>query len=80
MASGPGDPHFVSHLKHGVQADLPATARAVTDESERRRIFTDIVTDLNQPANPARIHQPTDAEAWIRESPLLHVTFDQRKR
>ena len=71
------DPHFTFHLKHGVQADLAAIALPVTDGDERRRIFTDIVTDLNQPANPARIAQPTDVEDWIRASPLLRVTFDR---
>ena len=31
-------PEFTFHLKHGVIADLPATATAITDPAERRRI------------------------------------------
>ncbi len=34
------NPAFTFHLKHSVVADLPATARPVTDEQERRRVFT----------------------------------------
>ena len=30
------DPNFTFHLKGEVQADLPATARVVVDEAERR--------------------------------------------
>ncbi len=62
------NPAFTFHLKHGVPADLPATARAVTDEAERRPILTEIVTDLNQ---------PTDLEDWIKGSPLIEVSFDE---
>ncbi len=41
------NPAFTFHLKHGVRADLPATARAIVDEAERRPILTEIVADLN---------------------------------
>lgn len=71
------NPAFTFHLKHGVRADLPATARAIVDEAERRPILTEIVADLNQPANPGRISQPTDVEDWMAGSPLVEVTFDE---
>src|SRR5664279_2755163 len=32
------EPRFTFHLKKGVVADLPATARVITDEAERRAI------------------------------------------
>src|SRR6266513_5598007 len=32
------DPHFTFHLKGRTSADLPATARVIDDEAERRRI------------------------------------------
>ena len=32
-------------------ADLPAIARPVTDESERRRIMAEILAELNQPGD-----------------------------
>ena len=70
------NPAFTFHLKHGVRADLPATATPITDEAERRRIFTEIVADLNQQANPARILQPQRVEDWVAGSPLAEVTFE----
>src|SRR5581483_8412114 len=33
------DPNFTFHLKGGVKADLPATARVIDDEAERREIL-----------------------------------------
>lgn len=65
------NPSFTVHLKHDVLADLPASATPVTDEAERRAILTQIVDDLNQPQNPARIRQPTRVEDWMAGSPLF---------
>ena len=70
------NPRFTLHLKHGVQANLKATAHPVTDEAERRRIFTAIVDDLNQPANPGRIRQPTSLQDWLDGSVLVEIEFD----
>jgi hypothetical protein len=70
------DPRFTFHLKYRVHADLPAIATPVTDEAERRAIFTEIVADLNQPSNPGRISQPTSVDAWVHGSPLMRVSFD----
>jgi deazaflavin-dependent oxidoreductase (nitroreductase family) len=70
------NPRFTFHLKHRVHADLPAVATPVTDEVERRAVFTEIVADLNQPSNPGRIAQPTSVEAWVHGSPLMRVDFD----
>lgn len=69
-------PRFTLHLKHGVRADLPATAIPITDVAERSRVFTAIVADLNQPANPGRIIQPTSVEAWLEGSVLAQIRFD----
>jgi deazaflavin-dependent oxidoreductase (nitroreductase family) len=61
------NPNFTFHLKESVQADLPAKARPITDEAERREII-------------ARVHQKLDGdrdlEAWVRDSPLVEVTLD----
>lgn len=72
------DPRFTFHLKHGVQADLAATAIPVPDPDERRRIFQHIVDDFNQPHNPAIVRQPQHVEDWIEGSPLLEIVFDDR--
>jgi hypothetical protein len=71
-------PAFTFHLKNGVRADLPATARAITDPAERHRILSEIVEDLNQPHNPARITQPTRLEDWESGSPLVEIVFDHQ--
>jgi deazaflavin-dependent oxidoreductase (nitroreductase family) len=69
-------PRFTFHLKHGVRADLPAAAIPITDQGERRRVFTAIVADLNQPSNPGSIIQPTSVEAWLEGSVLAEIAFD----
>jgi deazaflavin-dependent oxidoreductase (nitroreductase family) len=61
------DPHFTFHLKGRVRADLPATARVIDDEAERRRILPHI----------ARAWRRNDVDQMVRYSPLIEVTFDQ---
>jgi deazaflavin-dependent oxidoreductase (nitroreductase family) len=68
-------PEFTFHLTNGVRADLRARARPVTDPGERRRVFTEVVADLNQPSNPGTIAQPTHLDDWLRVSRLVEVTF-----
>jgi deazaflavin-dependent oxidoreductase (nitroreductase family) len=60
------DPHFTFHLKGAVRADLPATARIITDEAERRAIFRKVVT----------VWTTQDLETMTRYSPLIEVRFD----
>ena len=60
------DPHLTFHLKRTVAADLPATARIVTDEAERRAVFTEIV----------KVWTGQDVETMTRYSPLIEVTLD----
>src|SRR4029078_10684445 len=60
------DPHFTFHLKGRVTADLPATARIITGEAERRALFVEIVkTWTNQ-----------DVETMTLYAPLIEVTFE----
>lgn len=67
LANLEADPHFTFHLKRGPAADLPATARTITDEAERREIFRRIIDTAwhNQ-----------DLETMVRHSPLIEVTFE----
>lgn len=70
------NPDFTFHLKHGVRADLPARAEPVLDPDERRRVFTDIIADLNQPLHRGYLSQPVQpVEEWMSSSPLMHITF-----
>ena len=61
------DPRLIVHLKSDVTADLPGTAREITDEAERRTIFEWVV---------ANAWQQQDVEAMLRYSPLIEVTLD----
>ena len=60
------DPRLTFHLKESVRADLPATARVITEEAERRAILAHI----------ARTWGRDDLEAMVRDSPLIEVTLD----
>ncbi len=60
------DPHFTFHLKGRTRADLPATARVIEDEAERREILPHI----------ARIWKRDDVDRMVRYSPLIEVTFE----
>ena len=61
------DPEFTFHLKGSVQADLPAVARPVTDEAERREVIPSILEDLGRGSG--------DVEDWVARSPLVEVEF-----
>jgi deazaflavin-dependent oxidoreductase (nitroreductase family) len=59
------NPAFTFHLKQLVRADLPATAREITDEAERREVLEKV----------ARIWR-ADAEKMVAYSPLIEVTIE----
>ena len=61
------DPHFTFHLKGSRPVDLPATARIITDEAERRAVLTDV----------ARAWNRDDVDTMVRDSPLIEVTLDE---
>ena len=61
------DPHLTFHLKGAVKADLPATARIVTDEAERRRIAEWIV---------ANAWRNQDVDRMTAHAPMIEITFD----
>ncbi|CAN5161954.1 hypothetical protein BH09ACT1_BH09ACT1_15400 [soil metagenome] len=72
------NPAFTFHLKNGLRADLPAWAEPVLDPIERRRIFSDIVADLNQPLHRGYLSQPVEpVEDWVAGSPLVRVSFPE---
>lgn len=66
LANLEADPHFTFHLKRGVTADLPATARVITAEAERRAILEHV----------ARAWNRTDLDNMVAHSPLIEVTID----
>jgi hypothetical protein len=66
LANLEANPRFTFHLKRGMGADLPATARLIAAEEERRVIRKHI----------ARIWRRDDVEVMVRYSPLIEVTID----
>jgi deazaflavin-dependent oxidoreductase (nitroreductase family) len=67
LANLEADPRLTFHLKGPVAvADLPATARVVTDPEERRPIL----------ARVAQAWRRTDLDRMVEQSPLIEVTVD----
>jgi deazaflavin-dependent oxidoreductase (nitroreductase family) len=65
-------PDFTFHLKQSANADLPATARPVTDPAEREKVLGIILESLSGLTDaPGR-----EPAAWLADSPLVEVTFD----
>ncbi len=60
------DPNLTLHLKGGVKADLPGTARVITDPSERRALAEWVVAN-------AWPNQQVDA--MTAYSPMIEVTL-----
>jgi len=61
------NPEFTYHLKGSAHADLPALARPITDETERREVVEGILEDLGRGT--------ADLEDWVARSPLAEVEF-----
>lgn len=60
------NPNFTFHLKGSAQADLPATARPILDEAERRETLTGLLQTMDR----------IDAlDEWLAHSPLVEVTL-----
>ena len=60
------------HLKESATADLPATARPITETAEREQVLDAILAALSSNPNFA---EPNRAD-WLATSPLVEVTFD----
>jgi hypothetical protein len=60
-------PEFTYHLKGSAQADLPAVARPITDEAERREVVAGILDDLGRGSG--------NLEQWVASSPLAEIEF-----
>jgi hypothetical protein len=58
------DPRFVLHLKESATADLPARARPITQDGERREVFGELLPGLPFETKP---------EEWLERSPLVEV-------
>jgi deazaflavin-dependent oxidoreductase (nitroreductase family) len=68
LANLEANPRFTFHLKGAVRADLPASARIITDPDERRTVLAVIAQNWKR----------KDVDRMVRESPLIEVTIDDR--
>ena len=59
------NPNLTVHLKQFVQADLPATAREITDVAERREVLEKV----------ARVWR-REVEPMVRWSPLIEIVVE----
>src|SRR5450759_4489586 len=66
LANLDANPHLTFHLKGKVRADLPATARIIEDDAERRAVLPHI----------ARVWGRKDLEKMVEQSPLIEVMLD----
>ena len=69
LANLEADPRFTFHLKRTVSADLPARARIITDEVERRTVLAEIIRTA---------WHDQDLETMIRQSPLIEVMIEEQ--
>lgn len=67
VANLKADPRFTFHLKKGVVADLPATARQVIDPEERQTVLQAALRTWR------REHQ---LDEFVAAAPLIEVVFD----
>jgi deazaflavin-dependent oxidoreductase (nitroreductase family) len=67
IANLEADPRLTFHLKgRAVAADLPARARVITDEAERRAILSKV----------AAAWRRSDVDVMVAFSPLIEVTIE----
>ena len=64
------NPDITFHLKDEVKADLPATVRPITDESERRAVLSKI-----KAASKFDQRQAMPVEDWVKGNCLVEVSF-----
>jgi deazaflavin-dependent oxidoreductase (nitroreductase family) len=65
LANLDADPRMTFHVKGKVRADLPATARVIDSEAERREILPHIARNWGR----------KDLETMVKQSPLIEVTL-----
>ena len=63
------NPQFTFHLKQSAQADLPAKAIPITDQTTRRQVLSKVVEKWNK---------QDELEAFVQSSPLVEVQLESR--
>ena len=60
-------PEFTFHLKDTVRADIPARARPIQDQGERKHVLAEILKKLGR---------ESELDTWVKDSPLVEVTLE----
>ena len=63
-------PNFVYHPKEDGDLDVPAVARPITNEEERRATYTRL-----KEVSEWWEQNLVDVDGWVQESPLVEVTL-----
>ena len=63
------NPAFTFHLRDSATADLSATARPITEASERADVLGGILQTLGE------VGAASPLDEWLENSPLVEVTF-----
>jgi deazaflavin-dependent oxidoreductase (nitroreductase family) len=63
LANLDANPKFTLHVKRGARADLPATAREITDPKERRQVLEEVAGHWKR----------DDVDIMVEQSPLIEV-------
>jgi deazaflavin-dependent oxidoreductase (nitroreductase family) len=66
LANLDANPAFTVHLRKPVKTDIPATARIIDEEAERRTLLLHIARNWGR----------DDIELMVRQSPLIEVTIE----
>ncbi len=64
------NPEMTFHLKHTVQADIPARCRPINNNVERKKILLAIFDKLDG---------DRDLDEWMADSPLVEVELDSNR-
>jgi deazaflavin-dependent oxidoreductase (nitroreductase family) len=65
LANLDANPKFTLHIKRGARADLTASAREITDQTERRQVLEQVARHWNR----------SDVDTMMQYSPLIEVTL-----
>ena len=76
LANLSAHPQFTFHLKHGIVADLEATATVIDDPDERRRVLAVFVEEFNRRHGPDSPWPAAVLDEWVEHSPLAKVTIE----
>jgi deazaflavin-dependent oxidoreductase (nitroreductase family) len=71
-------PRFIVHLKHGVRADLRATAEPVDDAIRSHVIRSVLALQANRNLESS-VTARQDFDTWMAHSPLVEVVFDDKE-